>query len=69
MIELKLIKKWQPPISASTPFSGLSPLSSKKIGNLPQVTQFLEGPTPCSFNKEEWGSNYKSNIFCNGTLL
>ena len=30
----------QPP-----PFSGLSPLSSKIFGN-PQVTKFLEGPTP-----------------------
>ena len=30
----------------SPPFSGLSPLSSKKNCTPPQVTQFLEGPTP-----------------------
>ena len=37
----KIIKKWQ------RPFLGLSPLYSKIFGTLPQVTQFLEGPTPC----------------------
>ena len=30
----------------SPPFSGLSPLSSKKNCTPPQVTQVLEGPTP-----------------------
>ena len=52
MIELncKVVKKVATPsISTSTPpFSGLSPLSSKKFHTAPspQVTQFLEGPTP-----------------------
>ena len=37
-----------PPISTSTPtpFSGLSPLSTKIFGTPTQMTQFLEGPTP-----------------------
>ena len=43
------------------PFSGLTPLSSKKFRPPPQVTEFLEGPTP-SFNKRVErggrGSNY-----------
>ena len=45
MIELESNKKsGNPPISTLTPpFSGLSPLSSKKF-QTPQVTQFLEGP-------------------------
>ena len=47
----------QPP----PPFSGLSPLSSKKICTPPpQVTQFLEGRIP-PFNKG--GSNYDNIDF------
>ena len=46
-LNCKVIKKWQPPISTSTfPFSGFSPLSSKKFCTPPLVTQFLEGPIP-----------------------
>ena len=33
-------------INSRTPFTGLSPLSSKKFCTPPQVTQFLESHTP-----------------------
>ena len=48
VIELycKVVKKWQPPISASAPVSCLFPLPSKNFHTpSPQVTQLLEGPT------------------------
>ena len=44
----KVVKKWQrpPPISTSTPaFQGCPPFLAKFLAP-PQVTQFLEGPTP-----------------------
>ena len=48
-LNCKVAKKLQPPppfLHQRPPsFSGLSLLSSKKI-HTPQVTQFLEGPTP-----------------------
>ena len=48
-LNCKVAKKLQPPPpflhQRPPPFSGLSLLSSKKI-HTPQVTQFLEGPTP-----------------------
>ena len=51
-LNCKVIKKCQPPppphfyINSPSPaFLGLSPLSSKIFGT-PQVTRFLEGPTP-----------------------
>ena len=52
-----------PPISTSTPspFSGLSPLSSKIFGT-PQVTQFFGGPTPLPFNKGGGSSNYADHV-------
>ena len=62
MIEVQSNKSGNPPIPLflhQAPFSGLSPLSSKKFRPLPpqkkKMTQFLEGPTP-PFNKG--GSNY-----------
>ena len=53
MIELKVIKKWQPPISTSTPHFQVYPTFLAKNVEPPLlVTQFLESPTPPSpFNK------------------
>ena len=48
-LNCKVVKKVTTQISTSTPppFSALSPLSSKTFCTPPpQVTQFLEGPTP-----------------------
>ena len=48
-LNCKIIKNVvTPTISTATPppLSGLSPLSSKFLVSPPQVTQFLEGPTP-----------------------
>ena len=58
----KVIKKWQPPHFCITPyFSELSPLSSKIFGTpLPQVTQFLEGPTFDKAGGGEGGTNYEN---------
>ena len=51
------MKKWQRPhFYINPPFTGLSPLSSKKK-SYPQVTQFSEGPTP-PIRKMGVGSNY-----------
>ena len=45
-LNIKVIKKWQPPISTSTPpFQGYLPYLAKLLVP-PQVTQFFEGPTP-----------------------
>ena len=60
-LNIKVIKTWQPPdlyINPPPPFSGLSLLSSKIFGTPPppQVTQFVEGPTPLSIRGE--GSHY-----------
>ena len=56
-LNIKVIKTWQPPdFYINPPFSGLSPLSSKIFGTPPQVTQFIEAPTPLSIRGE--GSNY-----------
>ena len=65
-LNCKVIKKWQPPISASKPpFQGYPPFLLKfLVPPLPQVTQFLEGlrrsypPPPHPFNKGAGGSNY-----------
>ena len=60
-IELQSNKKVATPHFYIKPrFSELSPLSSKFFGTpLPQVTQFLEGPTPpLAFNKGGGVSNY-----------
>ena len=49
LLYCKVIKKWQPPhFYINLPFSGLSPLCSKKF-RTPQVTQFLEGSSPSPF--------------------
>ena len=54
LTELLVIKKWQPLHFLSL---GLFPLCSKKFCT-PQVTQFLEGPTPAPFIRWARGSNY-----------
>ena len=47
-LNIRVIKKWQPPISTSTPlFQGYPPFLAKYLVP-PQVTQFFEGPTPSS---------------------
>ena len=61
----KVIKKWQHPhfyINPPPPTSGLFPLFSK-IFDTPQVTQFLEGPTPSPLPPliGRGGSNYVSD--------
>ena len=45
-----VIKKWQPPISTSTPSFQVYPPFLAKNFLAPLVTQFSEGPTP-PFNK------------------
>ena len=46
-LNCKVIKKWQPPhFYISPPFSDLSHLLAKNFISRPQVSQFLEGPTP-----------------------
>ena len=52
------------------PFSGLSPLSGKILGTPPQVTQFLEGPTP-SFPLIKGGGVPKFQLWsmCRGVSL
>ena len=46
-LDCKVIKKWQPPISILTlpPFQGYPTFLAKFLVP-PEVTQFLEGPTP-----------------------
>ena len=63
MIELLVIKKWQP---LHFLFLGLSPLSSKKFCT-PQVTQFLEGPTPAPFIR--WGKGVQLCLCIHCILL
>ena len=45
-LNCKVIKKWQPPISTSTPLSGLSPLSSKIFGIPPSDSIFGKSYPP-----------------------
>ena len=50
----------------NSPFSGLSPISSKKFRTPPsQVTQFLEDPTPRPppLLKGGGGSNYDISVY------
>ena len=53
-LNCKVIKKWHPPLPHfyinSPPFQGYPPFLGKFWYPPPQVTQFLEGPTP--FNKQ-----------------
>ena len=56
----------------NSPFSGLSPISSKKFRTPPsQVTQFLEDPTPRPppLLKGGGGSNYDISVYVKACVI
>ena len=70
-LNCKVIKKVATPhFYNNLPFPGLSPFSSKMFGTPPQVTQFLEGPTPPplirgkGFNYEHHTTGSSNVFFC-----
>ena len=60
-LNCKVTKKLQPPISTSTPpFQVYPPFLAKNFVPPPQVTQFLESPTPPPpFNKGGGGEGFQ----------